>query len=459
MIAIPGITPSRLRSLLIALLIMGQLVLSALLVYVGSPQLLLLGVLLLAGAGGVLIFLRWPPVGLIVASLSGLVVPYLGPSGLNVTMMAVAMLLGLWLMDMMVRQRQIRLAASRPLRLLLLFVFVAIVSFAIGQLPWVTLAVHAPLGAQLGGLAIFVLSVGAFLLTANQIHDLGWLSKLTWLFLALGSASVIVRLVLPRFGISMPGLFQTTGSVFYIWLTAIAFSQAVFNQDLDRRWRWVLGALVVVILYVVFVIKFADTSAWLSCLICLGAIIAFRSWRAGLALVPFGVLATIYLWSTVTTAEDYSISTRFDAFIIMAQVIKISPLWGLGFANYYWYTPFFPIRGYEVTFNSHNNYVDIVAQTGLVGLICYLWFFWEAVRLARRLQERTTGGFAQAYIYGAVGGVAGMVAVGLMGDWVLPFFYNIGLSGFRTSMLGWLFLGGLVSLEQIIKRQTLGAAT
>jgi hypothetical protein len=46
-----------------------------------------------------------------------------------------------------------------------------------------------------------------------------------------------------------------------------------------------------------------------------------------------------------------------------------------------------------------------------------------------------------------------MVATGMMGDWVLPFFYNVGLSGFRSSMLGWLFLGGLVSLEQMVITQ------
>jgi hypothetical protein len=38
---------------------------------------------------------------------------------------------------------------------------------------------------------------------------------------------------------------------------------------------------------------------------------------------------------------------------------------------------------------------------------------------------------------------------GMFGDWVLPFFYNVGLQGFRTSMLAWLFLGGLLSLEQM----------
>ena len=207
-----------------------------------------------------------------------------------------------------------------------------------------------------------------------------------------------------------------------------------------------------------FFLKFDDKSGWIPSFVCIAAIIAARSWRAGLALVPVAILSALYLWTGLVATDEYSISTRFDAWLIMAQIIKISPLWGLGFANYYWYTPLFPIRGYAVSFNSHNNYVDIVAQTGLVGLVCFLWFLWEVGRLGWRLRERVPAGFAQAYVYGALGGLAGMAVAGMLGDWVLPFFYNLGLNGFRSSMLGWLFLGGLVSLEQMVITQKLSAA-
>ena len=207
-----------------------------------------------------------------------------------------------------------------------------------------------------------------------------------------------------------------------------------------------------------FFLKYGDKAGWLTAFVSIAVIIGARSWRAGLVLVPVVALLSWDLWSGVVATDAYSISTRFDAWPIMAQLIKINPLWGLGFANYYWYTPLFPIRGYAVSFNSHNNYVDIMAQMGLVGLICFLWFFWEAGRLGWRLQKQAPSGFARAYIYGALGGLAGMVVAGMFGDWVLPFFYNIGLNGFRTSMLGWLFLGGLVSLEQIVKSQKLTAA-
>jgi hypothetical protein len=449
-----AVTQIRLRPLLV----ISELLLIAALALMASQRHLALILFLPLGLGMVLTFLRWPSLGLIVAALAGLVVPFLGPSGLNATMILVALLLGLWLLDMIVRLRQIQLTPSPTIRPLLSLLIIAIVSLVVGQLPWLTFALHAPMGAQLGGLSIIVLSVGTFLLIANQVKDLRWLRMLTWAFLAIGALSILVRSVLPALGITTRDLFPPVGTVFYVCLVAMAFSQAAFNVDLHPGWRFALGGFVLVTIYILFFLKFEDKSGWLSVFVSIAAIIAVRSWRVGLALIPVIALSAWYLWSGLVSTDEYSISTRFDAWLIMGQIIRISPLLGLGFANYYWYTPLFPIRGYAVSFNSHNNYVDIVAQMGVVGLVCFVWLMWEVGRLGWRLRTQVPTGFAQAYVYGAMGTLAGMVVAAMLGDWVLPFFYNLGLNGFRSSMLGWLFLGGLVSLEQMMKRQKLTAA-
>jgi hypothetical protein len=440
------------------LLVISELLFIAALAYVASRRQLTLVLFLPIGVGMVLSFIRWPSFGIVVAALVGLVVPFVGPSGLNLSMIMVALLLGLWLLDMMARKHQILISPSRTLLPLMAFIVVAALSFGIGQLPWLSFAFHAPLGAQLGGLAIILLSAGAFLLMANQMSDLRWLSTLTWAFLAIGTLSLMVRSVLPALGLPTRELFLTVGTVFYIWLVALAFSQALLNTDLHLGWRLALGGLVLITLYVLFFLKYADKSGWLSAFVCIAAIITARSWRAGLALLPIAVAAALYLWGGLVATDEYSISTRFDAWSIMAQIIRISPIIGLGFANYYWYTPLFPIRGYAVSFNSHNNYVDIVAQMGVIGLVCFLWLMVELGWLGWRLRTKAPSGFARAYVYGALGGLAGMVVAGMLGDWVLPFFYNVGLNGFRSSMLGWLFLGGLVSIEQIVMSQKNTAA-
>ncbi|MEW6401030.1 MAG: O-antigen ligase family protein, partial [Chloroflexota bacterium] len=381
---LPGVSQPGLRSLFAV----GELLLIAALAFMASQRQLMLVLLLALGVGPVLAVLRWPSLGLVLASVAGLVVPYLGPSGLNATMILIGLLLGLWLLNMMVSPHQIQFARSRTVWPLLSFLVVAVISFVVGQLPWFAFALHAPLGAQFGGLSIIVLSVGTFLLVANQIHELRWLRWLTWAFLAIGTLSILVRSVLPVLGLPTRDLFLPVGTVFYIWLVAMAFSQAIINRDLHPGWRLVLGGLVLVAIYVLFFLKFGDKSGWLSVLVCIAAIIAARSWRAGLAMIPVAALSALYLWSGLVATDEYSISTRFDAWLIMGQIIKINPLSGLGFANYYWYTPLFPIRGYAVSFNSHNNYVDIVAQMGLVGLVCFLWILWEAGRLGWRLREQ-----------------------------------------------------------------------
>ena len=440
------------------LLVVGELLLIAALAFIASQRQLKLVLFLPLGLALVLTFLRWPPIGLIVAALAGFVIPYQGFSGLNVTVILVALLLGLWLLDMFASRHQMQLVPSRTVWPLLAFLVACAISFGFGQLPWFTFAVHAPLGAQLAGLAIVVLSAGTFLLVANQVNDLNWLRTITWAFLAFGVLAIVVGSVLPKLGLSTQRWIQPAGSVYFIWLVAMGFSQAALNQDLHPGWRLAIGGLVLYTIYYLFITRFADKSGWLPVSVCIATIIGCRSRRAGLILIPIAAMAVFFLTTRVASTEEYSVSTRFDAWLILAQIIKISPILGLGFANYYWYTPLFPIRGYAVSFNSHNNYVDIVAQTGLVGLVCILLFFWRVGWLGWRLREQAPAGFAQAYVYGALGGLAGMVVVGMMGDWILPFFYNIGLSGFRSSMLGWLFLGGLVSVEQMIISQKNTAA-
>jgi O-antigen ligase len=146
--------------------------------------------------------------------------------------------------------------------------------------------------------------------------------------------------------------------------------------------------------------------------------------------------------------NEYSLVTRLEAWHVLAEIVSISPLLGIGFANYYWYTPLFPVMGFSVKFNSHNTYLDIVAQTGLLGLCCFFWFCLALAVVGWRLRTRVPSGFARAYVYSALGGLGGTLVAGMLGDWVLPFVYNIGFNGFRTSVLAWIFLGGLVALQQ-----------
>lgn len=414
--------------------------------------------LLLIGAGLSAAFWRWPPLGLLVLVVASLIIPFEINTGtqsmLNVTILLLPTLIGLWAVSL-ISQGQQRPPLASPLRPLSAFVVVAVLAFIAGNQPWLIFAQTAPIQAQLGGLAVFVLSAGAFVLAAYQVREIHWLKRLTWLFLALGALYIAGRLVpgLRRFiGIS----FQrgATDSLFWVWLVSLAFSQAAFNRDLHPAWRGGLIGLVLSAFYVALVQGRVWVSGWLpsSAAVIVALWAGVRSLRGPLLLMA-GVTAALNqqgLVSAVLSDNEYSLMTRLEAWRIVAEIVKINPMLGLGPANYYWYTPLFPILGYAVSFNSHNNYVDILAQTGVLGLACFLWFVIEVGRLGWRLQSQAPAGFARAYVYGALGGLAGMLTAAMLGDWVLPFVYNVGLKGMRASVMGWMFLGGLLMIERAL---------
>jgi hypothetical protein len=97
--------------------------------------------------------------------------------------------------------------------------------------------------------------------------------------------------------------------------------------------------------------------------------------------------------------------------------------------------------------SSHNNYVDLFAHTGIVGLALFFWFAVEVAQLGLRLRQRFREGFAAGYVNGMLAAGAASLVVMLLADWILPFVYNIGFPGFQASVLVWLFLGGLVAID------------
>ena len=96
-----------------------------------------------------------------------------------------------------------------------------------------------------------------------------------------------------------------------------------------------------------------------------------------------------------------------------------------------------------------NNYVDLFAHGGILGLILFAWFSVEVAQLGLRLRRRYTAGFAAGYVNAMLAAGAGALVIMLLADWILPFVYNIGFPGFQASVLVWLFMGGLVALENM----------
>ncbi len=85
----------------------------------------------------------------------------------------------------------------------------------------------------------------------------------------------------------------------------------------------------------------------------------------------------------------------------------------------------------------------------MLGLALFAWFIVELARACRRLHRRHQRGFTAGYVNGMIAVGAGALVLMIFADWILPFVYNIGFPGFQASVLVWLFLGGVVALENV----------
>jgi hypothetical protein len=377
---------------------------------------------------------------------------------LNITFLWVAFLIGLWFLRMFVIQRNIPIKSSRVTLPAFLFCLAILISFIAGNINPIPFASDkASLPAQIGGGLLYVLSITTFLYVGSQIHKLSWLKAITWLFLIL-SGFYLVGFEIPKFWNISSKFYNTssTGSMFWIWIVALSAGQLLFNNKIRLVGKLFMGGLILLTLYIGWFYNKEWVSGWLPPLLALWVIVFFRNLRYGLILTLIGATFLILNFTTfnaevMTTTQQYSIESRAWTLPILFQLLKYSPILGLGPANYYHYTTLYPINGFYVEFNSHNNYVDIVSQTGLVGFALFGWLAFEIGYLAWQLRKSVKDGFCQGYIYACLGGLVGMLVSGFLADWFLPFLYNIGIPGFRASVFAWVFMGGLISIETMNK--------
>jgi hypothetical protein len=433
---------------IVAAVILASTVLS----FWGSQSLFSLLLFMIGGLALVIMLLRQPNLGFILVLVGGMFIPFTGPSGLNTATIIIALMLGLWILEMFIIRRDFQFVQSQVMLPIVVFLVISSLSFFIGQIPWFVFARQAPLDAQLGGYAVFLFSVGGLLLSAHLIKNIRWLKIIVWTFVCLTGLYIVSRALNLEIIIRLYNPGYVSQSMSWTWLVALVAGQLLYNDQITPRIKWMLAGLILVTFYVAIFEGYEWKSGWFPPVIAVLVLTGLRYRKLLIFGLPFVLFATLYIIMDVIASEDYSWGTRVDAWLIVLEISRVSPLLGMGFANYYWYTPLFPIRGWRVSFNSHSQFVDLIAQTGYIGLLAFIWLFFEFGRLAWNLTKQLPPGFPRAYAYGVFAGICASIVAASLGDWVLPFVYNVGLAGFRASILPWIFIGGAISLEQMLRR-------
>lgn len=400
---------------------------------------------------------------LAVLLLAGLVNFFTLPTGteskLVLSLVMSAALCGLWFLDMLLVQKRFSLKPS-PVNLpTLAFISAGIIAFA-----W-SLLMEDPLIYRYGSFtvvqvaALFVNSLLPFMVifVVNKIHEIKWLEQMTWIALGIGViAWFSSELNLPTIRMVENGM----RGMFITWIGALAYGQALFNEKLSP---WKRGALLLLLGMWVFW-SLIQHRIWLSGWVPLGVaclvLTLARSRQLFFALAMVGLLYVgvnyQYFYEEVVVANlDEGGGERLDIWRLNLQHVVDHPWFGMGPAGYALYNMTYHPQDARST---HNNYFDILAQTGIVGFACFIWMMSTFLRLGTHLKRQLAGqrGFEEAFAHA---GMAGLIAslVGMtLGDWVLPFAYNQTISGFDNAIFTWMFVGGMMALYHIVATQKEG---
>ena len=160
------------------------------------------------------------------------------------------------------------------------------------------------------------------------------------------------------------------------------------------------------------------------------------------------VLNWDFMESTIQLENQNSGVTRIGAWKQNWINTKDHLLFGTGPAGYAaYYMSYFPRQAMA----THNNYLDMLSQIGIVGCIFMFWFFsvilWKGWKLVLRLRGQRN--FMEALAAACLAGTLGGMMMMFFGDWLFPFAYTQSIAGFDYSVYNWIFMGVILAMDQM----------
>jgi O-antigen ligase len=419
---------------------------------------------------GVLVVLKRLELGLMAMMLSAVFVRFRIPTGtaseIVFSLLICAGILGLWLLNMLLVDKRLALKPAPTNTPLLAFIVTVFVSLGWS---WTFRDVFVHQAGSpfvlVASAAVMALLPATFLIVANLVRDVRWLQAIVILFLLEGLVSLLITLAIdlgigPRETIIQlvfrnQFIWVNTHGLFSMWYLALSIALAVFNRRLHWLWRGALLLYAAVWVYWGFFLRLTWLTGWVPPFVAAAVIAFLRSKKLFVVLLVAIVVGAggFYLRTGFEAETEESGGTRLAAYEVNWRVTSKHLLFGTGPAGYAsYYMSYFPTEAMA----SHSNYIDLIAQTGIVGTFFYLWFFgaqvWGSYKLQRKLKDR--GDFATSLSAAVLAGTIGCVIAMALGDWLFPFAYTQGIVGFDSAMLNWLFMGSIWALHYRLTSKT-----
>lgn len=343
---------------------------------------------------------------------------------------------------------------------LLFFVCVNLVSYVWSLLirdPLLVIWPSFPL-VQIAALLVNISLPLMALLAANKITSAKWLHVMLWVLVGLSAVNVISRIFnLPTIML----VYNGSLGVFAACSVAAAYSLLLFHKGLKLWQRLLLIALIAANVYFYFFRNRLWLSGWLPMFIAIAIITLIKSRRLFIVLMLASLvlaadrLDDLYQSIVVANVNEGGLE-RIDLWEKNIEHVMAHPLFGSGPGGYaVYYMTYHP----QSARSTHNNFFDVLAQTGFIGLISFLvmmgTFLVTGIKTVKRVSALTDDAQGKNMAFAAAGvavTVAALVAM-MLGDWVLPFAYNQTITGFDSAIFAWLMMGGTVALYHMTSKK------
>jgi len=224
--------------------------------------------------------------------------------------------------------------------------------------------------------------------------------------------------------------------------TYIAGGVILCFARLNRKGARGSDLLVFLVLASALVAAFARSGWILAAVGCL-VIVWRRSRPLALAAMVFVALAAATISPLRERVLDQIIPGRAYNTIFLRTGIwqdawrlwRASPVLGTGPGNFYFLTSATAVReaGADYIGSVHNNYLEVLVDSGLVGLVVFLWWLSASLRALGRAERRLRLGLLPWGL--------GLVAAAFFGDFLIAAPQNNGFATVHLSGLFWLLTG------------------
>ena len=309
---------------------------------------------------------------------------------------------------------------------------------------------------QLASTVVMIMLPLAFLMVPNFVHDLKTIKWMATLIILAGIFQLIANFFPIPFGINSRGLFS-------MWVIAISLALAYFNNNIPLPFRVALFLLAAGWLYWGYWYNYTWLAGWVPGVFVFGLLSVLRSKKLAILILGLFILYIVYQYDEIRwmiyREFDESGLTRVAAWQVNWRITSQHLLLGTGPAGYAaYYMSYFPREGMA----THSNYIDMIAQTGILGITFLLWFFINLFKLAfgNIKNYKYEHNFSEAMGNATFAGFLGCLLMMAFGDWMFPFAYTQSIEGFDYIVVNWLMLGVILVLYRAfpVKKSTANAA-